>query len=318
MADDKETDTQAAGKDPEPSAEDMQVAKDVAKHLEGQDEGSPGKPGGSGQEGAEEGADDSAASKAPTLTKKQEAAVKAVGLTPEKVLAMGDEGIAFANTLVKQRADVSRFAGEADHLRTENESLKAKADAEAGKAEGDKAKLAEITEEDDYDEEGTRDKINDNFRNAEQRLVALEDGLQKILSRAPSGVVDSDGAGEQDKFFADKLGEGWTQFGEGPMDDLAEYSPEALARNKLVTLAAKLEEEVGLEPEQAKNAALSSLYPDDYKNAAVRDAKAQAKGRKRGSAESPTGRASPKPPKDVEKQVAGDIANFLAGNQARA
>ena len=86
-------DPQDAGTEPEVSAEKTQVAKELAQALEARADGSPDDPSGSGQTGADEGGDE-ATPDAPKLSKKQQEAAKAVGLTEEKVLAMGEEGSA--------------------------------------------------------------------------------------------------------------------------------------------------------------------------------------------------------------------------------
>lgn len=309
---DEKTDVvgQEAGQD------EQQAAEDLSKALAGSPDASPdpslqqtpeeaetkdAKPDSTEGEGDEARADEPAVPESPTLTKKQEEAVKAVGLTPEKVLAMGEEGIALANRLAKQRSDLSRFASEAGRRRKEQPADKSKPSEKSPEAA---STVAEITDEDVF-EERERPKLNANFKNIEQRLAALE-------ARSSEGP-DTEGQKERDEFFT-SLGNEWPQFGEGSMGDLFENSPEAIARNEVVERAVLLMRQDGnMTLQEGMTAALASLYPEEYGNAATRRAMQKSASRRRGSIEPPTGRKATKAAGDEIEEARVGLEESLRG-----
>lgn len=319
MSEPEKADTQGDGQDSQRSPEDTQAAADVAKVLETGVADSPENQSDSGQTGAEEGAESTP--DAPKLTKKQEEAVLVVGLTVEKVLAMGDAGIALANRLVKQRSDLSKHASAAGQLRKDMAALTA--EAEKNKAPDVKAEVAEFGEEDDDLGDSTRDKISSNFKAQQAQIDAQREeiaGLKELIAsgKGSEEVLDSRGERERDEYF-ESLGDDWPQFGKGPMSELVDDSPEVLARDELLaeatdkmTKATKQGRSLSLE--DACDSALASLYTEEYKHAAVLRARKKAKTKQGGSPRSPTGRQSPDKGKDLTEEARLEIEKELTAN----
>lgn len=309
MADEAQADSQDAGNDSEVSVEEKQAQQEIAKALEGETEVSPERTDDSKKGEEVDGPE------APKLTKKQESAVKAIGWTAKEVLAMGDKGIAFANRMVKQRDDLSRHAGKADHLQKQFDKLQAELAKVKPESKAD-PKVGEISEDDDL-EERSRDKINENFRTLQKQLDETREELAALKSGGSEEEVDSRGERDRDEYFESLKGD-WPQFGEGPLSELVEGSPEVLARDELLEEAIdkmKKADKQGrsLSFEDACDSALASLYTQEYKNVAIRRAKKKSKDKVRGSVEPPAGRTH-KPVKDVEAEVVADLQKGLAAD----
>ena len=138
------------------------------------------------------------------------------------------------------------------------------------------------------------------------------------LQAGSSAVIDGDSPRDRNEFFAD-LGPEWTQFGDGSTSDLDEYSPEAINRNAVLDLATQLVKTAGLDPAQARETALMSLYTEQHTNAAVRSALKVNDEKETGSVESPAGSGGgQKTVADATKEVHAELAKGLAELTGRA
>lgn len=312
MSEETKPDTQGAGADPDAGAEQTQQAHtDLAKHLSAPAEGSSESSSDSGQKGAEEGG--KATSKAPTLTKVQSEAARAVGLTDEKVLEMGDEGVALVNKLVTQRTTLSNANREAGQNLKALEELRAT--IKAAESKGDAASQKDLIGEDEYGlDDETRTKINKNFRAQGKEIFDLKETVDKLKAGAAE-TIDGDGVRDRNEFF-EQLGPEWTQFGEGPSDGLEEYSPEAINRNAVLDLAAKLVKTAGLDPAQARETALMSLYKEQHTNAAVRSTLKANDEKEAGSVEAPSGGTRQQSVADATNAAHAELAKNLAQHNA--
>ncbi len=296
-------DTQGAEVDGD-AGQRQKAQADLAQHLTDNPIDSTATPSGSGQQGAVEGG--KATPDAPTLTNVQIEAVTAAGFKPEEILAMGPQGIERADRMVKARADISRFASKAGHLETDNKALKAAAEA----GDTPSKAMAEIESEESSDYDDDRPKIKQNFQNTEQRLAALEAGH---VAGGTTETSDSDGMAEKDQYFDGLREQGWTQFGEGPMSALPEFSQEAIARKDIVIMADSIMAgSPGTDSAVALNAALSAQYSAEHSNAAVQGEVAKAQAQEAGSVEPPSGRApvqdSPNAREDTRSELEVNLA----------
>lgn len=214
----------------------------------------------------------------PELTDRQRATAKQMGISEERLAALGEDAGEFLDELG------SRWSKEMSKL---GRRLQAKADTgkeEAGKnqtASSDLPELADFTEDDD-EFEGQLKKLNlviSHVRGMHERLTAIEADFAVREERATEE--------ECDRFFGGLLTEegkpkDYPQYGTGSLADLSDDSPEAAARLELMEEAGFIRQ--GFEANgrpismgESLERALSFLGRDNLKTAERRKARDAAR-----------------------------------------